>query len=262
MKKTGFKVCFSRFFNLYRYNTSAARSGVSAADATTAVTLPPSPPPSPPPPGATPAGGVGSSSSSSSSGGIANGVPADSELTFIIGGGLVGGVLLLMALAYYFLEYRLDDDKKPLHLRKAGNDRSISGPSGGLRVGDFLPDIKGNRVVPVFAYPPVAPKPPYSRLLLVSSRMMTPELLVAAAKKPEVGVILFDWNAFDLEDLMAACKQATGGGLLVNKLDSVGLMTHGKPGNVNVVKGRRTNMTNLDKFPDLVGLYKSSPVYP
>jgi hypothetical protein len=214
---------------------------------TTAGTLPPSPPSASPPPGAVPATGAA---------GTVSGVTADSKIAFAVGGGIAGGILLLCVLAYYWLEYRVDEKDKPMHLRKAGTDRSIDGPDGSPSIpGDSLdarPGFKGNQVVPVFAYPPVASDPPFSRLLLISSRMMSPELLAAAAvKRPGVGVILFDWNTFSLEDLAAACKQATGGGGLANKLDSVGLLTHGKPGNINLVKGRRTDLENLDIFPDL-----------
>ena len=226
---------------------------------TTAITLPPSPPPSPPPPTSAASasggggGGVGTSAASNE-GAVAktvDGVTAGNSAMLITFSMLTVGVLLFFCLAYYCVEYRMGDEKKPEHLRKAGYDRSVA-PPGGVRSGlPGGPPVKGARIIPVFAYPPVAPNPPYSRLLLISSRMMTPELLVAAAKRPEVGVILFDWNTFSLEDLIAACKQATGGGLLSNKLDSIALMTHGKPGNVNVVKGRRTNLKNLDKFKDL-----------
>ncbi|MEW5313598.1 MAG: hypothetical protein WDW38_005153 [Sanguina aurantia] len=94
--------------------------------------------------------------------------------------------------------------------------------------------------------------PPFERLLLISSRVVRPDL-VAAAALPDVAVVVYDWKNFTLQELMRHVKKTLGG----RTVWSVGVVAPGsKPGGVGLLEGLTTSTDKLGERSELTQFWR------
>ena len=75
-------------------------------------------------------------------------------------------------------------------------------------------------------------------------------LAIAAAVAPGVVPVLFDWESFSLADVLRALDGALSPQQPRGGLASLGLLSMGKPGTINIVQCSRTSLWGLQR-PDL-----------
>lgn len=101
---------------------------------------------------------------------------------------------------------------------------------------------------PIEASPP-AGKPPFQRLLLVANNIMEAKLLIEAAKPGVVGAILYDWYAWQPEDVLSAAKKAVGGS--AGRVSSIAVVAAGSAGCVRVLKSADWQLDSAERLsPD------------
>ena len=85
----------------------------------------------------------------------------------------------------------------------------------------------------------------WESLILVSTRMKGSDYLREAVH-PNVAVVCFDWARETLSGLLERCRQTLLGPGGVSQVDTVGLLSPGKPGKIGLVRGQRVTLESLE----------------